>query len=69
MRVWAAALWIASFLAATVAVAAELQVPLDLAGRVQRIDAALAHRLRMFADRPDFCPNAFTASASSRGEL
>jgi hypothetical protein len=50
----AAALWIASFLSAAVAVAAELQVPLDHAGRVQRIDAALARRLKMFADRPDF---------------
>lgn len=54
MRVWAAALWVASFLAAAVAVAVELQVPLDHAGRVQRIDAALARRLQMFADRPEF---------------
>jgi hypothetical protein len=41
-------------LAAAVAVAVELQVPLDRAGRVQRIDAALARRLQMFADRPNF---------------
>src|SRR5262245_9247429 len=54
VRVWAAALWVGSFLAAAVAVAVELQVPLDHAGRVQRIDAALARRLKMFADRPDF---------------
>jgi len=54
VRVWAAALWVASFLAAAVAVAVELQVPLDRAGRVQRIDAALARRLQMFADRPNF---------------
>src|SRR5689334_12599236 len=54
VRVWAAALWVGSFLAAAVAVAVELQVPLDHAGRVQRIDAALARRLQMFADRPDF---------------
>jgi hypothetical protein len=47
-------LWIASVVAAAVAVAAELQVPLDHAGRVQRIDAALARRLKMFTDRPDF---------------
>src|SRR4029079_8234105 len=54
VRVWVAALWVASFLAAAVAVAVELQVPLDRAGRVQRIDAALARRLQMFADRPNF---------------
>ena len=54
MRVWAAALWIASFLVTAAAVAAELQIPLDFAGRVQRIDAALARRLQMFTDRPDF---------------
>jgi len=54
VRVLAAALWIASFLFAVVVVAAELQVPLDHAGRVKRIDAALAQRLRMFTDRPDF---------------
>lgn len=36
------------------AAAAEVQVPLDRAGRVQRMDAPLAQRLRMFADRPGF---------------
>jgi hypothetical protein len=54
VRLKAAALWITSFFAAAIAVAAETQVPLDHAGRVQRIDAALAHRIKMFTDRPDF---------------
>jgi hypothetical protein len=54
VRAWVAVLCFASLLAAAVAMAAELQVPLDVAGRVQRIDAALARRLRMFSDRPNF---------------
>jgi hypothetical protein len=43
-----------SLLVASLAAAAEVQVPLDRAGRVQRVDAALARRLGMFADRPGF---------------
>jgi hypothetical protein len=43
-----------SLLAANFAAAAEVQVPLDRAGRVQRVDAALAKRIRMFSDRPGF---------------
>lgn len=54
MHFWTAVLWLVSFLTAAAAVAAELQVPLDRAGRVQRIDAALASRLKMFTDRPGF---------------
>jgi len=48
------AVTVASLFFAAVGTAADLQVPLDRAGRVQRIDAALAHRIRMFTDRPDF---------------
>jgi hypothetical protein len=43
-----------SLLVASLAAAAEVQVPLDRAGRVQRVDAALARRLGMFPDRPGF---------------
>lgn len=45
---------LSSLLVANLAAAAEVQVPLDRAGRVQRVDAALARRLGMFADRPGF---------------
>ena len=48
------AVTVASLFVAAVGTAADLQVPLDRAGRVQRIDAALAHRIRMFTDRPNF---------------
>ena len=41
-------------LAADFAAAAEVQVPLDRGGRVQRVDAGLARRLGLFADRPGF---------------
>lgn len=41
-------------LAAAPVGAAETQVPLDRAGRVQRVDASLARRIRMFTDRPQF---------------
>lgn len=54
MRVVIPAVLVASLFVADFAAAAELQVPLDRAGRVQRIDAALANRIRMFTDRPDF---------------
>lgn len=54
MRIVIATLFVSSLLVPTVAAAAELQVPLDRAGRVQRIDAALAYRIRMFTDRRDF---------------
>jgi hypothetical protein len=43
-----------SLLVASLAAAAEVQVPLDRAGRVQRVDAALARRLGIFPDRPGF---------------
>ena len=54
MRIVISTVLVASLLTANLVAAAELQVPLDQAGRVQRIDAALAHRIRMFADRPAF---------------
>lgn len=54
MRTFVSAVVSASLLVASLAVAAELQVPLDHAGRVQRIDAGLARRIKMFTDRPDF---------------
>jgi len=48
------AMLLLSLVVANLAAAAEVQVPLDRAGRVQRVDAALAHRLGMFTDRPGF---------------
>lgn len=54
MRTTIRAVLLSSLLVANLAAAAEVQVPLDRAGRVQRVDAALAHRLGMFADRPGF---------------
>lgn len=54
MRIIVRTVLVASLLVATIGAAADLQVPLDRAGRVQRIDAALARRIRMFTDRPDF---------------
>jgi hypothetical protein len=54
VRTVISAVLVTSLVLADLAVAAEVQVPLDRAGRVQRIDAALAHRIRMFTDRPDF---------------
>ena len=54
MRIASTAALIATCVTAGIGVAADLQVPLDRAGRVQRIDASLARRIRMFTDRPDF---------------
>ena len=54
MRNAVSAVLVASLLVANLAVAAEVQVPLDRAGRVQRVDAALAKRIGMFSDRPGF---------------
>lgn len=54
MRTTICSVLLSSLLVASLAAAAEVQVPLDRAGRVQRVDAALARRLGMFADRPGF---------------
>ena len=65
VRVFVSAVVIASLVVANLAAAAELQVPLDRAGRVQRIDAALARRIKMFTDRPDFQEARLFQSADS----
>lgn len=54
MRTTIRTLLLSPLLVAGLAAAAEVQVPLDRAGRVQRVDAALARRLGMFTDRPGF---------------
>jgi hypothetical protein len=45
---------VASLLHTGLATAAEIQVPLDRAGRVQRVDARMARQLGLFSDRPGF---------------
>lgn len=54
MRMVSAIVLFAAFLVAGVAAAAEVQVPLDRSGRVQRVDQRLAQRLGLFEDRPGF---------------